>query len=137
DADGRPTRSTAPAEHDKAHDRHVLEPCERAAAMRARRSGPDNRHRSRQPVDADVQEAADDGAQRGREPDPDPQRKGLDHDGGRASITRGSSGNGHNGDDSERRTRPAGDKSYGVPAGSTGTPGSAPARATAAHSVAR
>src|SRR5262245_44876483 len=50
------------AQEQPAHNRNVLVPLDLAAAIRTRRGRPDNRGAEREPVDADVQETADDGA---------------------------------------------------------------------------
>ena len=62
--------------------------------MRTRRPGPDDRGAERQAVDTDVQEAADEGAEQGRNED----GKGVGHAGGRGAAACGSSGGGHSGD---------------------------------------
>src|SRR5262249_41368627 len=108
-------RPTAATKHYVARNRNVLEPAERPVARRTGRRGPDHRQAMRQPKDADVEEAAYDGAndRRGQYP------RQLRHDGGPTRF--GSFGRGNKGDRRDRRTRPV-SSSYGVPLGSSGTP---------------
>src|SRR6185436_15829014 len=120
DADRRVAGAAPRAQRKPAENRDVLVPRQLAAALRARRRGPDDRLPQRQPVDAHVQEAADDGADSGGKRDAEGGGKCVDHHEG-GGCDAGSVGSGLSGDALARRTWPFW-SSYGAPAGSMGTP---------------
>ena len=66
----------------------------------------------------DVQEAADDRAERAGGHEPEQRRQRVDHDGGRPAAA-GSSGSGHSDEDFDSWTRPS-VSSNGAPVGSSG-----------------
>ena len=120
-ADPHAAAAAATEQHQVADDRNVVERPKGFAAGRAPRARADQRLAQRQPMNDDVEEAAD----RQAEKDDDRELDGI----GRHRFASSGLGSGNSSDDLATSTRPvSGSISYGVPDRSSGTPLTTPWR---------
>src|SRR5262249_31675970 len=121
--DAGPARPASSPKQSPTENWHVLVPAQGAVARRAMRSGPRDRFLARKPVDADVEEAADDEAEAEQQCRDGNHQRGCSALGSGLSEELGSS----------VTFAVAGSSRNGTPVGSGGTPLSKPARMMSSH----